>query len=382
MVDDYHWTGVERVVAISDLHGDYEQYIKVMRSAGLINSRGRWSGGGTHLVQTGDIPDRGPSTRKIIDHLADLKDQAERKGGRVHTLIGNHEAMNSYGDLRYVHPGEYQEFAGKNSAAYREKQWEFQINRLKQAKPEEFLTMNIEDYRAEFEKKIPLGWVEHRIAWQPKGHYGQWVLANPVAVMVNDTIFLHGGLSPDYCSYSLQELTELAHAQLRNYNREIEGVIDSENGPLWYRGLAREDEEYFEPAVTQILQRYGAARIVVGHTPTGGIVWPRFGGRVVANDTGIATHYGANDAWLELSDGMARAAYGEHKMELPSDVEGRTEYLRQVINLRPENTSLQQRLAEILEPPAPPAEPEASEAGATEAEPAPPREPISPGICQ
>jgi len=61
-IDDYHWTGVERVVAIGDLHGDYAQYIKVMQSAGLLNKSGKWSGGKTHLVQTGDITDRGAET--------------------------------------------------------------------------------------------------------------------------------------------------------------------------------------------------------------------------------------------------------------------------------------------------------------------------------
>ena len=30
---------------------------------------GRWSAGDTHFVQTGDIPDRGPDTRRIMDHL-------------------------------------------------------------------------------------------------------------------------------------------------------------------------------------------------------------------------------------------------------------------------------------------------------------------------
>ena len=43
-VDDYHWTGVDRVVAIGDLHGDYGQYIEVMKSAGLINKSGKWIG--------------------------------------------------------------------------------------------------------------------------------------------------------------------------------------------------------------------------------------------------------------------------------------------------------------------------------------------------
>ena len=125
-IDDYHWSGIERVVAVGDLHGDYEQYIKVLRSAELVNARGKWTGGNTHLVQTGDVPDRGADTRKIIDHLADLKKSAIKKGGYVHTLIGNHEAMNSYGDLRYTHPGEYAAFTTRNSSAIREKQWEFQ----------------------------------------------------------------------------------------------------------------------------------------------------------------------------------------------------------------------------------------------------------------
>jgi hypothetical protein len=74
-IDDYHWTGVDRVVAIADIHGDYGQYFKAMRSAGLIDESGKWSGGKTHLVQTGDIPDRGPDTIKIIEHL----EQEEKK---------------------------------------------------------------------------------------------------------------------------------------------------------------------------------------------------------------------------------------------------------------------------------------------------------------
>ena len=110
-VDDYHWTGVDRVVAIGDLHGDYGQYIEVMKSAGLINKSGKWIGGETHLVQTGDVTDRGADSRKIIDHLVKLSKQAKKKGGYVHLLIGNHETMNVIGDLRYVSPGEYAAFA-------------------------------------------------------------------------------------------------------------------------------------------------------------------------------------------------------------------------------------------------------------------------------
>ncbi len=34
--------------------------------------------------------------------------------------------------------------------------------------------------------------------------------------------------------------------------------------------------------------------MVLGHSVTGGIVWPRFDQRVIANDTGIGSHYGSH----------------------------------------------------------------------------------------
>jgi hypothetical protein len=114
------WSGVERVVAIGDLEGAYEKYLDMLRTAGLIDDRGDWIGGRAHLVQLGDVPDRGPNSRAIMDHLMRLERQAQRAGGRVHALIGNHEAMNVEGDLRYVHPGEYAAFATRNSERVRE----------------------------------------------------------------------------------------------------------------------------------------------------------------------------------------------------------------------------------------------------------------------
>ncbi len=113
---DYEWQDIERVVAIGDLHGDYEQYIELLEINGLVDSRLAWIGGKSHLVQLGDIPDRGPDSLKIIRHMMKLEKQAARKGGKVHPLIGNHEAMNIEGDLRYVHPQEYAVLITRSSA--------------------------------------------------------------------------------------------------------------------------------------------------------------------------------------------------------------------------------------------------------------------------
>ncbi len=347
-VDDTHWTGVDRVIAVGDLHGDYDQYIRVLREAGLVDKRERWSGGETHLVQTGDVPDRGPDTRRIMDHLQELKQQARRKGGYVHTLIGNHDAMNVYGDLRYVTEGEYDAFRGRNSERYREAQWEHHLAALESRDPEAFAAMDLDAFRAEWEQQYPLGWVEHRQAWSPGGAYGDLVLDDPVVLKVNDTLFLHAGLSAKYCELTLENITERAHEELSNYDYNDPGMIEDEYGPLWYRGLATGNEIRLKEMVDAILRRYGASRMVVGHTPTQGVVWPRFDGRVILNDVGLAAYYGANFGFLELRDGEAIAHYADgHTLPIPADSEGRVGYLEQVVAMNPGNAYLQSRLEQL-----------------------------------
>ncbi len=349
-IDDYHWTGVERVVAIGDLHGDYEQYINVMQSAGLLDKRGKWNGGKTHLVQTGDITDRGDDSRKIIDHLLKLVKQAKKKGGYVHLLIGNHESMNVVGDLRYVTEGEFKAFSTRNSARYQDMQWQAQVEWMR-ANMLDFGEVNLETYRKEWEQRVPLGWVEHRAGWALNGEYGGWVKDNPVAIQINDTIFLHGGISAKYCKFSLQSLTEQVIVAMESYNPSVTTIVDDPLGPLWYRGLAREDEAgVFSQTLDNILKRYGAKRIVVGHTPTGGVVWPRFDQRVVVNDTGIASYYGSHKGVLELTAAGATTIYGDHRIPLPVRNSDRVDYLRLVIEADSNNTQLKSRLVRMLAP--------------------------------
>ncbi len=207
----YRYEGVERVVAIGDLHGDYEQYLYTLQSAGLINKRGRWTGEKTHLVQTGDVPDRGADSGKIFTHLAKIKKQAIRKGGQVHTLIANHEAMNFSGDLRYTHPGEYEVFVTSRSKRLQDENYELHVETIQDTLPEDQWPVFNENHRLEFNEQFPLGYVEHRHAWRAEGKHGAWVLRNPVGVVVNDSLFLHGGISAKYNQTSLEDLTKGVH---------------------------------------------------------------------------------------------------------------------------------------------------------------------------
>ena len=115
----YEWSNVARIVAIGDIHGAYDSFVTVLRNSGLVDEELRWIGGKTHLVQTGDVLDRGPDSRKCMDLLMELEKRAERAGGRVHALIGNHEAMNILGFLKYVSKEEFASYSDSNS----EKRW-------------------------------------------------------------------------------------------------------------------------------------------------------------------------------------------------------------------------------------------------------------------
>lgn len=352
-IDDYRWEKVERIVAIGDLHGDFANYMRTLQAARLVDARGQWSGGETHLVQLGDIPDRGADTRKIIAHLGKLADQARRKGGRVHTLLGNHEAMNTYGDLRYVSAGEFAAFAGRDSPQWRDRYYENVLADMKSRAPERFASLP-GDFRETWNANHPLGWVEHQRGWNPKwnpqGEYFAWAMQDKVAVQINGLIFLHGGISAAYCRNSLASLTEKAREALRRSDPATPSILTDENGPLWYRGLAGVEPVAAAETVDAILEQHGAGHIVIAHTPTQGAIWPSYSGRVIQVDTGLSAAYGGHVAYLEVTaDGM-RAGYPSGKIDLPSDDAGRLGYLRQVIALQPENSGLEAQLSALEHP--------------------------------
>jgi hypothetical protein len=349
-IDDYHWDKVDRVVAIGDLHGDYDNYLRVLGIAGIINARGQWVAGETHLVQLGDIPDRGADTLKIIAHLKTLAAQAQRKGGMVHTLLGNHEAMNTYGDLRYVTAGEFAAFAGRDSKQWRDRYYENVLADIKAREPERFASLP-DDFRQAWDASHPLGWVEHQRGWNPrwnpKAEYFQWALQDEVAVQVNDMVFVHGGISGAYCRNSLASLTEQAREALRKGDPATPSILTDENGPLWYRGLAGVEPRASEETVSAILEQHGARHIVVGHTPTQGAIWPRYNSQVIQVDSGISKAYGGHVAYLEATAAGLRAGYAAGKLDLPRDDSGRLAYLRQVVALQPDNAGLRVQLAAL-----------------------------------
>ena len=75
--------------------------MEVFRLANLIDSSENWTGGSTTVVQVGDVLDRGGDEIKIL-YFLERQRQADKTGGKVITVNGNHEIMNVESDFRYV----------------------------------------------------------------------------------------------------------------------------------------------------------------------------------------------------------------------------------------------------------------------------------------
>jgi hypothetical protein len=340
------WKGVERVVAVGDVHGDYDQFLTVLKAAGVVDEKDRWSGGRTHLVQVGDRLDRGPDSRKVMDLMMRLEKEAPKAGGYVHSLIGNHEAMNVLGDLRYVSEGEYAAFVGPDSAFLRMELWK-RIVKLRRSKGE---PPPGPDDQSTFDAEHPLGWVEHRRAFSPDGTYGKWIGRQNAVIQIDDSIFLHGGLSPKYADFSIRDLNDRIRKELQDADPTSALLASDGDGPLWFRGLARGDPALADH-LQAVLQRLGARRMVVGHTPTPGLVLPLYEGRLVMIDVGLSKVYGGPPACLVLEEGRAYALHRGKRLLLPEGDRSVADYVREVMALEPDPSRLK-ALLEGLEAPA------------------------------
>jgi hypothetical protein len=221
-----------RIVAVGDVHGDLSAFKAILADAGVVDASGAWTGGETVLVQVGDMIDRGPDARGTLDFVMALEGEAGRHGGRVVSLLGNHEAMNMTGDLRYVVAENYAEFADAQSEKRRAEAWdrvrEFRRERARRlGKPE---PPSGSDAKETWYRTHPPGFLEKEEAFGPQGRYGRWLRGLPVTFVAQDSAFLHAGLSPAFASMSLDEIDRRVHRDLADYDADkarfvSEGII-------------------------------------------------------------------------------------------------------------------------------------------------------------
>jgi hypothetical protein len=313
----------ERIVAVGDIHGAYTQLVAILRAANLIDARDRWIGQKSVLVQTGDILDRGPDSRKAIDLIRKLERDAQRAGGRVYPLLGNHELMRLVDDWRYVSAGEYEGFKNGDSTDLRDRAIAiFGAEAEKQAKTAG-RAWDAEAYRQQFIKDIPLGYLEMKQGFGPMGDYGKWVRARPAVARINGIVFTHGGVSGTVAPLGCEGINQAVRTDLVSLPVPLEQVpmlfSASETGPLWYRGMANQPEEALAPTLETIMMQMRARAFVIGHTTVPGRITPRLGGRVIQIDSGMVAgefYPGGAPSALELRGDTATAIYLDRKEPL------------------------------------------------------------------
>lgn len=302
------------IIAIGDLHGDYSAWLAIARDSHIVDASGHWNGGRAVLVQLGDITDRGPDSLKIITDLRRLQKEAAKAGGKVIVMLGNHEAMNVIGDLRYTDAGEFAAFATPQSTLLRDSAYAANKARIEARARAANPSASPAAIREQWIKETPLGWVEHRKAWAPGGDLGRWARSNPAVVKIDGTLFVHGGISAEYAARSVESVNRRIAEAMASADDSPSSPLTDPLGPLWYRGLVIRDADAEaaraqakqktlppEQEVEAVLKAYGAKRIVVGHTPSLKGILILMNGKLVRADTGDSRYYGGQLSWLEIN---------------------------------------------------------------------------------
>lgn len=255
------YTDVERIVAISDVHGQYHTMHDLLLSSGVIDTLDNWALGKGHLVVIGDNFDRGDEVLPILWLLFKLEQQALAAGGRLHLLLGNHEQMVLEGDLRYLHK-KYVYAAGVMRTPY------------------------------------------HQL-FASGSVLGDWIAHHQIAVSVNGNLFLHAGLSPEVLKLdlSLNELNTLFREQIIRQpfdsiaSDPTLNLLSGELGPLWYRGYFGEDA-LSKGKFKKQLKAYQLEKIIVGHTSQEEI-HPLYGDQLIVIDCSIKLGQGGQVLLIE-----------------------------------------------------------------------------------
>ncbi len=223
------YNNIENITAVSDIHGQFDILVKLLRTHQIIDENYNWTYGNGHLVILGDILDRGPKVTESLWLIYKLEQQAKTAGGKVHFLLGNHELMVLNNDITYIN--------------------------------EKYITSSVmmnNTYNHLFSENT---------------FFGKWLSKRPIFVTINDMLFVHAGVSLDFIKngYTRSETNQLFHQKIIRQNRKTifsDSVLTfmiSNKGPLWYRGYFKSPylREY---QVNHILRFFEIEHIIVGHT--------------------------------------------------------------------------------------------------------------------
>ena len=248
------YSDISKFFVISDIHGQYDRMIEILKRNRIIDANLDWAWGEGHLIILGDVFDRGNKVTECLWLIHKLEIQAESWRGRVHYLLGNHEIMVLQGDNRYV--------ADK------------------------------------YKKTAKLMQLDHKILYSPESEFGRWLRTKHTIIKINNVLFVHAGIHPRLKHYNYNFQT--VNNEIRNNidttkdkikHNDLLNFLFGSDGPLWYRGYFKDTKtspQIKQDELLQLLTDMGVNKIVVGHT-TLDFIDPFFKDSVIPVDTGIKT---------------------------------------------------------------------------------------------
>ncbi len=256
-----NYKGVTELVVISDIHGQFDLMVELLRSHGVIDDKLNWSFGKGHLVINGDILGRGDKVTEALWLAYILEDQAIAAGGRLHFLLGNHELMLLENDLRYLNQ--------------------------KYVRTSRMMKMSV--------KKMH----------DNESVLGNWLRKRPVIISIDSLLITHAGISLEFVDRELtaHDVNQLFYENILNPSKNRSdrskdiSFLTSPKGPIWYRGYFDENNINLTD-LDYILDYFGSQRIIVGHTSVD-MITPLFGGRVLAVDSSIKNGRGGEILIIE-----------------------------------------------------------------------------------
>ena len=246
----------ENLVAISDIEGNFNAFSSFLKNNGIVDSNFNWTFGNGHLVLVGDFVDRGNNVTQVLWLIYKLEEQAEKKGGKVHFILGNHEIMNFQGNGGY--------------------------NQEKYIKVAQEISK-----KEEWEKAI-------QFMFSNQTELGSWMRKKNVIEKIGDYIFVHAGLNPEIMDYNVN-INQINKITRENWDEDFysnpgnnikANFLIGRKSPFWYRGLVT-DYKYYEKIkeseLDKILEYYNSKKIVVGHTVVRNVSTD-FNGKVIRID--------------------------------------------------------------------------------------------------
>lgn len=215
----------EKFLAISDIEGNLEAFVMVLKDAGVMDEDYNWAFGSGHLFIVGDMFDRGKNVTECLWLLYRLESQAVAEEGKIHFVMGNHDVMNLIGDFRYV--------------------------------------------AKKYLDNTQLIGETLRSIYANDSELGRWLRTKNIIERAGPFIFLHGGLSPGLqaLNTSYDEINYWGRYRLDNIcETEKCRIINggSDYGVYWYRGMAKEDltQQEFD----DIISDFNGEIVIIGHT--------------------------------------------------------------------------------------------------------------------